>query len=491
VILNNKITTQDALPLIYVQLMIRILKAKMNKELILRLESLPGLAQIPRPELEWLAQHGTLEIYQPGLVSPKGTKIDDLRIILEGKFALYIDRGAGPKVANTELHSGIVTGVLPYSRLVALPGDLYAEKRTETLSISTKHFPEMINKCPLFTAHTVHTLIDRTRIHTKSDLQDEKMSSMGKLAAGLAHELNNPASVNIRDAKLLRESQMEADSVSLMLSKAGLNEKQFDEIESFRSACIERSHNISLSPIQKSDLQDEIMEWLERNQVDIIHAGPLADLRVTIEDLDGLQNILPGKVLETALKWMVASCRIQALAVEIENASNRIYKLVDAVKKFTYMDNLAEKESIDVEAGICDSLRVLDSKSKSKNASITLEIDKNLPRVRANGAELNQVWFSLLDNALDAIPNSGEIRIRAGMEANLMMVRIIDNGPGIPHDKLGRIFDPFYTTKPPGQGTGLGLDLSRRIIRRYNGDINVHSEPGKTEFCVNLIPENS
>jgi signal transduction histidine kinase len=200
---------------------------------------------------------------------------------------------------------------------------------------------------------------------------------------------------------------------------------------------------------------------------------------------------LPEEVLKTALKWIVATCRIQALAVEIENASNRIYKLINAVKKFTYMDNLAEKELIDVEAGICDSLRVLDSKSKSKNAGITLEIDKNLPRVRANGAELNQVWFSLLDNALDAIPESGKIRIRAGIETNHIMVRIIDNGPGIPQGQISRIFDPFYTTKPPGQGTGLGLDLSRRIIRRYNGDIIVHSEPGKTEFCVNLIPENS
>jgi signal transduction histidine kinase len=150
------------------------------------------------------------------------------------------------------------------------------------------------------------------------------------------------------------------------------------------------------------------------------------------------------------------------------------------------MDNLAEKELVDVESGICDSLRVLDSKSKSKNAEITLEVNKNLPKVYANGAGLNQVWFSLLDNALDAIPNSGKIRIWAGVEANFIVVKIIDNGPGIPSEKIEKIFDPFFTTKAPGQGTGLGLDLSRRIIRGCNGDIYVRSGPGKTEFCVNL-----
>ena len=155
------------------------------------------------------------------------------------------------------------------------------------------------------------------------------------------------------------------------------------------------------------------------------------------------------------------------------------------------MDNLAENELINIETGICDSLRLLDSKSKSKNAEIGLEIDKNIPRVRANGAALNQVWFSLLDNALDAIPKSGKINVRASLDGEFIMVRIIDNGPGIAQSQIGRIFDPFYTTKAPGQGTGLGLDLSRRIARRYGGDISVHSEPGRTEFRVNFIPENS
>jgi signal transduction histidine kinase len=329
-------------------------------------------------------------------------------------------------------------------------------------------------------------MIDRIRIHNTSAMQDEKMISMGRLAAGLAHELNNPASVAIRNASILRESQIDADNAFRLLSKSGLTDKQFKEIENMRSKYIEMSHKASLSSIQKSDLQDKISDWLEQNKIDANHASQLAHLAVSKEDLDRLLITISEKVFETALKWIIASCSIHELTVEIEQSTNKIYELIEAVKKFTYMDNLAEKELVDVESGVCDSLRVLDSKSKSKNAEITLKIDKDLPKVYANGAQLNQVWFSLLDNALDAIPKSGKIHIMGGLETNFIVLRIIDNGPGIPLEKIDRIFDPFYTTKSPGQGTGLGLDLSRRIIRGYKGDIYVRSEAGKTEFCVNL-----
>lgn len=458
----------------------------MNNDLINRLESLSNLGKIPITELQWLVQHGDFETYQPGLIFSKGAKIEYLWIILDGRIGVRIDRGAGPKLVNTELVKGSITGMLPYSRLTELPGDLYAEEKTEVFSISTRHFPQMVNKCPVFTAHTVHSMIDRTRIHNTSAMQDEKMISMGRMAAGMAHELNNPASVAIRDAKLLRENQARVDSAIHILHKAGLNDHQFETIENICSKYIELSAKASLSPIQKSDLQDKISGWLEQNHIDIIHAGQLSDLAVTSEDLECLLITLPVKVLETALEWIIARCSFDKLTVEIEQSTKQIHQLVEAVKKFTYMDSLAEKELVDIEPGICDALRLLGSKSKLKRAKTELEIDKNLPGVFANGAALNQVWFNLLDNALDAIPESGKIHIRAYLETNFVVVRISDNGPGIPPEKINRIFDPFYTTKPPGQGTGLGLDLSRRLIRSYNGDISVHCETGKTEFCVNL-----
>jgi signal transduction histidine kinase len=153
------------------------------------------------------------------------------------------------------------------------------------------------------------------------------------------------------------------------------------------------------------------------------------------------------------------------------------------------MDKLAGPESVEVEAGIRDTLKILDSKVKSKNASVALDIEPGLPRVRATGGELNQVWMNLIDNALDAIAESGRIDIRARRELDRVLVRVVDNGPGIAPETLPRIFDPFFTTKPPGQGTGLGLDMSRRLVRRYDGDISVDSRPGLTEFRVSLVAE--
>ena len=183
----------------------------MTADLISRLGSLESLKKLPRSELEWLIRHGNPEIYQPGLIIQKGAKAEYLFIILSGQLSLHVDSGAGPKVANTELKRGSVTGMLPYSRLKTIPGDFYADERTEVLSISFVHIPEMIIHCPVFTTHTVHMMIDRTRIYNTSAMQDEKLVSLGRISAGLAHELNNPASVVMRNINLLRESREEAD----------------------------------------------------------------------------------------------------------------------------------------------------------------------------------------------------------------------------------------------------------------------------------------
>jgi signal transduction histidine kinase len=210
---------------------------------------------------------------------------------------------------------------------------------------------------------------------------------------------------------------------------------------------------------------------------------------VTIDALDDLAKAISGETLEAALRWISAGCATHSLAVDIQRAANRIYELVASVKKFTYMDTLAGRESVDVEGGIRDTMRILSSKAKSRGASITLDVEPGIPRAQANGGELNQVWLNLIDNALDAIPDSGTIAITARKELDRVVVRIVDNGPGIPPEVLNRIFDPFFTTKPPGQGTGLGLDITRRLLRRFYGDIDILSRAGRTECRVRLVAE--
>jgi signal transduction histidine kinase len=460
-------------------------------DLVDRLAALSPLAHIPREELNWLAAHSRFEAWEAGkVVAPKGKRIETLWIVLSGHIAIRVDRGAGPRLVM-EWRTGDVGGMLPYSRMTGPPGNSYLEEATEFLLIHEKCFPEMVHRCPVFTAHTVHIMLDRARAFNTSDLQDEKMIALGKLAAGLAHELNNPASAAVRDAKLLLESLAKADSAARVLGAMVLTDEMMASIERTRDTCLAKPASTVLSPIEQADREDEFADWLMNHHSDPAYAASLAETAVTIEALNNLTNAIPGGALNAALRWIATGCATQSLAVDIERAATRIYGLVAAVKNFTYMDNLAGPESVDVEAGLRDTVRVIASKARSKGVAITLNIDPNLPRAYATGAELNQVWLNLIDNALDAVSESGQISISARRELDRLVVRVVDNGPGIPKEIMPQIFDPFFTTKAPGYGTGLGLDITRRLLRRYHGEIAFSSRPGRTEFRVSLLIEKS
>jgi len=202
----------------------------------------------------------------------------------------------------------------------------------------------------------------------------------------------------------------------------------FSSIEQLRSACLVKPADNILSPLQQADREDEIADWLTQHKVDKTNAELLAYTPVTINMLDKLTNKLSGEILAFALHWIATYCATSSLAVEIEQSASRISELVTAVKKFTYMDNLAGSESVDVEPGLRETIKVLAAKSKSKAATITLDVQANLPRVRATGSELNQVWMNLIDNALDAISDTGNIHISAQIELDRLVVRITDDG---------------------------------------------------------------
>ena len=460
-----------------------------DPDLIARLKAFSYFAQIPSEELEWIKSHSQFKKGEIGeIAARKGERIEDLWIVLSGHLAIHVDSGAGLHRVM-EWRTGDVGGILPYSRMKGPPGDTCFEKQTELLLIHERHFPEMICQCPVFTAGTVHIMLDRARTFKTSELQDEKMISLGKLAAGLAHELNNPASALVRSAKTLLESIPEADTASRMLGSTLLDEEKMAEIEQTRDACLATSPDHVLSPVERADREDEFVGWLAAHKLDPSHAASLAETAVDINALDAMTKTIPGKSIEAAVRWIAAGCTMRSLALDVERAATRIYNLVAAVKKFTYMDKLTGPDSVDVESGLRDTIRVITSKAKSKGATITLDVERDLPRASAKGGELNQVWLNLIDNALDAIPDSGRIDIRAYQENDSIVVQVIDNGKGIPADIMPLIFDPFFTTKPPGQGTGLGLDITRRLLRRYHGDISASSRPGWTEFIVRLLSE--
>jgi signal transduction histidine kinase len=329
-------------------------------------------------------------------------------------------------------------------------------------------------------------MVDRARVFTSSDLHNEKMKSLGKLAAGLAHELNNPASAVVRSSKSLVEGLVEAEKASRALGAAQLTPVQLAAVDAVRDACLAARPSGAHSPLEQADREDSISAWLAKQGADGALAGPLADTSVTLPALDRLAAQLRGEVLNAALRWVAYGCAARSLAMEIGTAATRIHELVAAVKGFTQVDRETAAQPVDVGQGLADTLTMLRAKVKATTATVSVAVTPGLPPVMAYGGELNQVWLNLIDNALDAIGPGGRVQVSADREGAKLVVRIADDGPGIPTAVLPRIFDPFFTTKPVGEGTGLGLDIVRRLVSRHDGQIEVESKPGRTIFTVRL-----
>jgi len=462
-------------------------------EIVRRLKAHRTLGTVPDRELTWLAAHGVMRWFEKSERFVGAGEMDGaayaavagLHIILSGHLVIYVDRGQG-RHKVMEWRTGDVSGLLPYSRMKAAPGDVIFEERAEVLTVFKEHFTEMIQECPEVTARLVHVMLDRARHFTSSDLHDEKMRSLGKLAAGLAHELNNPASAVIRSAKSLADGLAAAETASRALGSAGLTADQRAAVDAVRDACLARRKSGAHSPIEEADRADAITAWLEAHGADVTVAGPLAETAVTIPALDELAESLDGEVLDAALRWVAYGCAARSLAREIEAAASRIHDIVAAVKGFTQMDRETVAQPLDVEQGLADTLTVLRSKVKAKATTVTVDVEPGLPLVQGYGGELNQVWVNLIDNALDAAPQGGHVDVSARQEGGKVVVRIADDGPGIPDRDRERIFDPFFTTKPIGEGTGLGLDIVRRLVNRHSGEIEVESQPGHTVFAVRI-----
>jgi signal transduction histidine kinase len=419
------------------------------------------------------------------VLTSKDGPVEGLHIVLEGQLAIYVDRGAGPRKIM-EWRGGDVTGSLPYSRIVSPPGDVVVEEPAEVLTIHRNLFPEMIRECNEVTATLVHVMLDRARHFTSSFLHDEKLVSLGKLAAGMAHELNNPASAIGRSAGALSQSLADVEAASRALGGAEFTPEQIGVIEKVGKACLSAGVQPVLLPLEHEDRVDAIAAWLKAHHAESADADSLADTSVTIELLDQLATSINGRGLAAALRWIAMSCAAHRLTSEIQEAASRVSSLVGAIKGFTEMDRAAVPEPVDVVQGLTNTLVVLRAKAKSKSAGLRLNAAEDLPSIKGFGGELNQIWSNLIENALDAVGEGGSVELSANRERDSVVVSVTDNGPGIPEAIRDRIFDPFFTTKPVGKGTGLGLDIVRRLVQRHNGQIELTSRPGRTEFRVTL-----
>ena len=456
------------------------------EDIVDRLAAHTGIGSAPREELAWLAAHGSLRHLDIGdVLTAKGQPIVGLFIVLSGRITIAVDRGVGAHKVM-DWRGGDVTGMLPYSRIVSPPSNTVAVEPSDVFGVPREHFPEMIGTCHILTSNLVHLMLDRVRAFKSSELHDEKMMSLGKLSAGLAHELNNPASAIERSAALLDRRIDECERAARALGAARLTDGQLAALDSVHVSCVAFRERGVRSPLAEAEREEAIGDWLADHGLDQAIGEALAETAVTFDALDRLASAIEGEPLGDALRWVAAACSVRHLASEIQQAATRISVLVKAVKGFTHMDHAAVAEAVDVGRGIDDTVTVLRAKARSKSATVAVDIEAGLPSVVAFVGELNQIWSNLIDNALDAIAAGGRVDVSARLERQRVVVRVIDNGSGIPDSVRGQIFDPFFTTKPIGQGTGLGLDIVRRLVRQNDGEIAVDSAPGRTEFRVTL-----
>ena len=407
-----------------------------------------------------------------------------LYVILSGRLSIFVNHGAGRRKVM-EWIGGDLTGILPYSRIKTPPGDVIAEEPTTTLLVGREHIEALKLECPELTAVCVHVMLDRARAFTSSALLDEKMVSLGRLAAGLAHELNNPASAVARNASSLGEVLEDLDRVTRTYCTLGLSNAERSEIEAVRAEAATASAK-SLTPIERADRQDGIADWLASRGVTAIEPDRLVDGGWTIEHLQRLGAVVNQAHLGDTINYLAAAESTRRLAADIERAASRIHELVSAVKRFTYMDQAMVATPTPLGPGLSDTITMLESKARRKDADLRLHVEPNLPQVEAYGGELNQVWTNLIDNALDAVPRGGRVVVSAGRQGDAVVVRVSDNGPGIPAEVQARIFDPFFTTKEVGKGTGLGLDIARRLVLRHRGSIELRTDEAGTVFEVTL-----
>ena len=455
------------------------------------LKKVNALKDLPDEHLDWIINHSEYEEHNDGDTLIKtGEPIDEMYFFLEGRMNFYMNVNGKlvyyHTVENDDLTGG-VSGLLPYSRLKNSPGNSYAVGKVRALKLHKKYFKELEQLNPSFIQRLIGYMTERARAFATAQMQQEKVSALGKLAAGVAHEMNNPASAIDRISDELDKRLKLNFKLTEELLRFNIKSDLIHNIsEIARGKENNRSTKIKISPLQLIQKEDELNDWLNergfngRNEIaeTLVEAGFSADdLEIIKKDAgdDGFQNIL---------NWLENLLGSERILKDLEDASGRITMLVDAIKSHVHMDKAGGLYLTNIHKDIEDTLILLGYKIRDKNIHVKKIFCEDLPEVEVYIGQLNQVWTNIIDNAIYAVQQDGEIAIETECDKKNITVRITDNGTGIPKEILSRIFDPFFTTKKVGEGTGIGLDIVRNVIEQHKGEIKVYSAPGKTEFII-------
>lgn len=457
----------------------------MSTETAKLLHSFPLFEALGDEQLEWLA------VRVEEVSVPAGTRLfetgDPARsffVLVDGELEIRHRIGNHERVGVRGDRPGVWAGAIPVIDDHHL-SSARVTRDSRLFRISHDHMREMLTSGFPIARHLLMGVRAGTA-EFQSQLQEHhKLTALGKMAAGLAHELNNPASAARRSAGEL--SRVLDDHDAAWLALTALSDQGWREDVNRLTAELKDLHPTpALSPLERSDLEEEVGTWLAGHGVPAAWdlAPSLVDAGVGVAWLEERAARSSGQALEPLLRWVVSRAGASHLVAEVEHSAGRISELVQAVKDYSYMDRAAFQD-VDVRHGIGSTLAML--RHRLRGIEVERHDDPELPPVCAVGSQLNQVWTNLIDNAADAVGEGGRIRIDTFTDDDAVVVQVSDNGPGIPPEVQSRVFEPFFTTKAPGQGTGLGLDTSYRIVvNDHDGAMSVRSQPGETTFTVRL-----
>lgn len=448
-------------------------------------------SELDEGQLAWILGKGEEVRFPAGaVIARQGDPSDGFYAILEGETE-WTQRVGREEVRAVTLGEGDI-----FAELILMLGAPYpttgrAKTDVRLFRLDEGAFWGMMDLCPGIRRGLLSTATERAQIHESVSQGQARLASLGTLAAGLAHELNNPASAARRAAASAREAVDDATRRAVALGSRNLANDQGEFVANLPAEAAKLAADAPLlDPLERGDREDEVAAWLEERGVEEAWdlSPTLVSAGVDAGWLDGVAERLPGEAVGDALWWLGARLEADELLREVEEGSRRVSELVDAIKEYAFMDGAPVGE-VDVREGLENTLRVLGH--KLDRVEVARDYDPDLPPITAYGAELNGVWTALVDNAVDAASGEGgggHVRVRAGRENGRVLVEVADDGPGIPEGIRDRVFDPFFTTKDVG-AVGLGLDLARRAVGRHGGEIRFDSRPGETIFQVRLPVE--
>ncbi|HXA28410.1 MAG TPA: ATP-binding protein [Candidatus Angelobacter sp.] len=435
-------------------------------------------------QLRWVVDHADLVQTGAGeMLYRQGATFSGMSFLIEGRIDIVNEAEGGLRTLVSSTEAGSWAGGVPAVDEI-LPAGARTPVPSRVLRLDQDTSLRLVRDFPI-AGHIVRGLREGAQRWQEQVDQQERLAALGRLSAGLAHELNNPAAAARRAAVSLPEAAARLRSTAVELALADPRPQlAHDLVAAERDLSVVRASSEPVSGLERSDREDALDTALRGRRVAGVDAAPMVDSGIDMEWLDRFLSRFAQTAAAPALRWLVAQIEVSEIARDVEDSTGRVGDLVLAIKKYTHMDRAAVQEA-DVHEGLDSTLAML--KYRLRGITVVRDYDRTLPPLPLHIAELNQVWTNLIDNAADAMQGRGTLTVRTCRDGDSVAVVIADDGPGIPAAVLPRIFEPFYTTKGVGQGTGLGLDIAHRIVAQgHGGTLQAESRPGDTRFTVRL-----